>query len=759
MKRIWLFIVSFVLAFSGYGQTVGLVLSGGGAKGMAHIGVIKALEEYDIPIDYVAGTSAGAIVGALYASGYTVDEMISIFESGVMEKYLKSKATYNAGYLTKELPDDAAWFNFKFDIDTVFSFDIIRPSLMLSNDIDFGMLQFFAQATTVCGGDFDSLMIPFRCVASSVNDNKAYIFRKGKVETAVRASMSFPFVFAPVRYEDMVLLDGGMYDNFPVGALNDDFKPDIFIGCNVSSNFEPAKEDNIISVVENVFMVNVDRSLPNDGVLINPNVHDVGLLDFSNVRRVADSGYWACIEQIPAILDKVNRKVTAEERQEKRNEFNYKKPPLFFDQVVADNLDYLQREYVEVMVSRKHKLLSAREILDNYSVLLTDDMIDKVTPDAVYNTYTGYYDLHLKIKKNKTFQVGLGGNMSIGGPSDGYVALTARGFSNFSWNAITKAHFGTFYKAFDMGIRIDYPSAKLLYGLFNIGINNKDYRGTSFNLYNNKNANYIIQDEFHVLMQTGISIDRRSDVSLIGGYFSTTDDYYNTVAFSSEDKSDEDFFSAGIIGAKLLNNTLNDRFFPTEGRKIALQFNAIIGQETYRAGTTSLYNSFDKQKRDWLRLKVSYDEYYKFSNLFTLAAKVQGELSDQQLWINYQTSILHASAFEPFDDAKLRFMEENRAYNYLAAGVKVIFSLPMNLMIEGGGYIFSPFFNITEGPDQTVYFGPFFERFSAMANARIVLKNNTAPISLNFSVYDNRTAPFAITFNIGYILFNKYALD
>ena len=80
-------------------------------------------------------------------------------------------------------------------------------------------------------------------------------------------------------------------------------------------------------------------------------------------------------------------------------------------------------------------------------------------------------------------------------------------------------------------------------------------------------------------------------------------------------------------------------------------------------------------------------------------------------------------------------------------------------MIEGGGYIFSPFFNITEGPDQTVYFGPFFERFSAMANARIVLKNNTAPISLNFSVYDNRTAPFAITFNIGYILFNKYALD
>ncbi len=338
MKRLGVFVFALVLSCSLYSQSVGLVFSGGGAKCLAQIGVLKALEEHDIPIDYITGTSGGAIVGGLYASGYSVDDIIDIFASGVMDKYLKTSEECTAGYYAMEEPENATWFNAKFNLKPKFSYEVIRPSLLISSNINFGMMQFFAQASTACNNNFDSLMVKFRCVATSVNDNRPYVFRDGDLATAIRSSMAFPFVFEPVSYKGMVLLDGGMYDNFPMNVMVEDFNPDVIIGCLVSDNFPDAKADDIISVVQNVFMVDMDKDMPENSIIIEPAVLNIGLLEFDEVEQLVDSGYNACMEHIDEIVKRVNRRQTEVQRRERRNIFNYKKPPLLFYDIVSYSL-------------------------------------------------------------------------------------------------------------------------------------------------------------------------------------------------------------------------------------------------------------------------------------------------------------------------------------------------------------------------------------------------------------------------------------
>ena len=157
------------------GQSVAVVLSGGGAKGMAHIGVLKALEENNIPIDYIAGTSMGAIVGGMYACGFTIDEMIEHFNSEEFAIWLSGEIEEEYQFYYKRDDNDAEWINARFDIDTVISPRFVPTSIISPVQMDFAFLKFFSRPSAACGYDFDKLMIPFRCVASNIEDNQAYI--------------------------------------------------------------------------------------------------------------------------------------------------------------------------------------------------------------------------------------------------------------------------------------------------------------------------------------------------------------------------------------------------------------------------------------------------------------------------------------------------------------------------------------------------------------------------------------------------------
>ena len=193
------------------GYSVGVVLSGGGAKGISHIGVLKALEENNIPIDYICGTSMGAIIGALYAMGYTPEQMLEIIESkrfmewtnGIPERdyasyFYRNPATpemisvsiglKKSGNFTPGVPQNGKKHKLKIDFPT----NLISPYPM-----NIALIEEFAPASIAASDNFEELMIPFFCIAADIVKKEPVTLTGGNLGAAVRASMTYPFVYKP----------------------------------------------------------------------------------------------------------------------------------------------------------------------------------------------------------------------------------------------------------------------------------------------------------------------------------------------------------------------------------------------------------------------------------------------------------------------------------------------------------------------------------------------------------------------------------
>ena len=213
MKKCLIFLLMTLFAFSSVAterKKVGLVLGGGGAKGVAHIGVLKVLEEAGIPIDYIAGTSMGAIVGGLYSIGYAPAEIDSMVSSLDWQMLLSDKVQRsNLSFPEKENSE-------RYIISIPFGKE--KKDRFMSGVIKGQNLQNLFSSLTIGyhdSVDFNSFHIPFACVALDIVDGKEKVFHEGSLPTSMRASMAIPAVFTPVRLDSMVLVDGGLCNNYP----------------------------------------------------------------------------------------------------------------------------------------------------------------------------------------------------------------------------------------------------------------------------------------------------------------------------------------------------------------------------------------------------------------------------------------------------------------------------------------------------------------------------------------------------------------
>ena len=217
-------------------KKVGLVLSGGGAKGMAHIGAIKVIEEVGIPIDYVVGTSMGSIIGGLYAIGYTPEQLDSMVRKQDWTFLLSDRISRTDKNMAKREVDE------KYLISVPFSKDAIQNvsgGLIKGQNIS----NLFSELTLGYHDsiDFSHLPIPYACVSENIVKGEEYVFHQGVLSTAMRASMAIPGVFTPVRLDSMVLIDGGVVNNYPVNIARE-MGADVIIGVDVQSELKPANE-------------------------------------------------------------------------------------------------------------------------------------------------------------------------------------------------------------------------------------------------------------------------------------------------------------------------------------------------------------------------------------------------------------------------------------------------------------------------------------------------------------------------------------
>ena len=246
-----LLLVPFSLAHTTPRKKVGIVLSGGGAKGVAHIGAIKVLEELDIPIDYIAGTSIGAIIGGLYSIGYTSEQLEIIV-----------KQTNWIDLLTDKISRDAIPFPVKLD-DSKYLISLPINNNKKSGGIIKGrnISQLLQQLTESYNEtiNFDSLPIPFACIATDMATNQKEVIRSGKLSEAMRASMAIPIIFTPLYSDKKVLIDGGFKDNLPIDVVKS-MGADIIIAIDAQSELATSDKLQAVPDVVNQLMLMICQS-------------------------------------------------------------------------------------------------------------------------------------------------------------------------------------------------------------------------------------------------------------------------------------------------------------------------------------------------------------------------------------------------------------------------------------------------------------------------------------------------------------------
>ena len=310
-----LFILVFIFIFSfGFSQEkkrdnplVGLVLSGGGAKGLAHIGVLKTLDSLGVRVDYVAGTSMGAVVGALYASGYTGCQLDSIVRYTNFELLISDKVPRNSKTFYERKNAEKYALTLPFN-----KFKIQLPSSISKGQNVFNLL---SKLTIGVSGinDFQKLPIPFYCIATDIQTGEQVVLDNGNLAQAISASSALPTLFQPVRLENKLLMDGGITNNFPIeGLLTKNL--DYIIGVDVQDDLFQHEDLNSASNI--MLQINNFRALEDlkkksrlSDIYIKPDVTDFSIISFNESEQIIEEGQKEALR----FLDKLSSIANAQE--------------------------------------------------------------------------------------------------------------------------------------------------------------------------------------------------------------------------------------------------------------------------------------------------------------------------------------------------------------------------------------------------------------------------------------------------------------
>jgi NTE family protein len=760
MKRfLLLFFILSIGFFQLKAQKVGLVLSGGGAKGLAHIAVIKALEENGIPIDYIAGTSMGAIVAGLYAAGYSVREMEQLFKSEQFKFWSTGKIQEEYRYYYRNLEEDPSWL----ELDLMKKEDKLKimppTNLIPEEQMDFAFMEMFSSVTAINKGDFNKLFVPFFCIATDVYNNREMVLRQGDLGEAIRGSMTFPLYFKPIEIDGSLVFDGGIVNNFPVQNMKELFNPDIIIGHNVANNPEKPDPDNVMAQIENMIMQKTEYKIdPKDGFLMETTFNNIGLLDFKKIDLIEKAGYETANKHIESIKQRVSRRIRPDELQQKRHQFNMKKPQLIFQNVQIEGAeDAMQRKFIIQSLKHNANVIDIRELKKEYFKLVADHQIKSLRPVSRYNPETGYFDLHLVLKSNNPMQIKFGGNISTRPINQGFLSGDYRMFKERSYTFSTNMYFGRFYSSIKAGTRIDFPASLPFYLAGYFTLNRWDYySSTTEFVFEDVRPPYIIQGESNFRTELGFPVKTWGKMTFGGSWSNARDEYYLTESIKLSDTPDHTTFDALTATTNFQSNSFNDKQYPTEGIATSITLNYISGKEKNEPGTTSNQSTETQFSHDFYILKGSYDRYFKINKRFTIGWMGEGVFSNKKPFTNYVSTILSAPSFNPIPHSKTLYLNNFHANKYVASGLKGIFNISDQLHFRAEAYGFVPVRDILETSNyMAVYDEKQFSSINFMGSGAFVFHSAIGPISLSVNYYEKSQTKFFAMLNIGYILFNR----
>lgn len=765
MNRSWLFLLIFVGSFA-YGQRVGVVFSGGAAKGLAHVGVLKALEEHEIPIDYIVGTSMGGIIGGCYAAGMSPIQIEQMVLSEQFRRWISGLPEKGYNYYYHRSAETPQFLKVNLALDSTLNFQL---NTSIANDVslNFALAETMAQASAISNSNFDSLFVPFRVVTADIFTQQEVILASGSLSDAARATQSVPFFYNPIRVDGKYLFDGGVYNNFPVDVAQREFKPDVIIGVNVSGKvfdeYPYERDEKLIS--HSLIYLLLDKSdpsqIPESGIYIQPNLRGISAYDFNKVKSLVDSGYAQTIRQIDEIKSKISRRETCDAVADRRNSFKDRSLPYLFDELTFNSFNSKQRGYIRTLFKSKknNNRFTFSEIKEGYFRLVSEEYFSNVYPGILYDRKKEAFTLQLTRRPQQNFQVGFGGVIATRDVSNVFLGLNLYNFNRILTHASAGFQTGFFYKSALLKFRMDFPYQFYV----------EPY--ASFDSWNYLNNDDLLDEVSSPITPTvlkrinrkyGLNIGVPVKESFKGGFtfegYNTLDRYINGDVFISTDKLDELKLRGYRTGINVSSHTLNRRQYPNGGRAIGLWADYYSLTEDYTPGNTSISDQPVRAHHDWFRVKVAAEQYFG-SGWYRPGYIAEVVLSNQPFFQNYFGTIINTPAFLPLQDSPTLILQNFRSPKYIAGGIRNVFTIRRNLDFRLEGYLFHAIDYIVQNGDQKAELSEDHNLFFFAGTGGLVFHSPIGPLSLSVNYYDDDENTLGVLLHAGFLLFNKHTFE
>lgn len=762
MKRFSTIIIAILLLMplGVAAQSVGLVMSGGGAKGLYHIGVLRALEENGIPIDYISGTSMGSIIGGMYAAGYTIEQMEEVAMSGDLDRWVSGGIDdkYNYYYIQRDRISNMITLPVgqNHGAEEPGRRRIMLPgSMMSSAEIDMALNSFFTQASTAAGGDFDNLMIPFRCMATDMSEHRAVELSKGNLALAIRASMALPVAFPPVEIDSVLMCDGGCYDNFPWRSLEDNFHPDILIGaCCVDIKPKQLKNASVVEQVMSLITKHTDFDMPEGrSVLIQREVA-ASVLDFRRAEEIMAAGYNDAIAAMPEIKALISRRMTQQDYDNRRKEFLTRMPKAYMGEIEVIGLDSRQTQIARNMMYMGHRSakdtlpLTGDEVTDNYLTMLANIPVKSEFPIFEYNDSTERYDITLPLSVKPKFDIAIGGNISSTAFNQAYIGLEYGWWRRVGQSFNLDILLGPVYTMarlkgrttliHDTPIYFDYS--------YNFDIHTT-LKGNFGNLTEVDNAEQMRMMENFLSLGVGTAFTRKSvaELTINGGR--------NSYSYAMEGypKRQYTHFSYVAGGVSLERTSLNKPLFPTSGSRLMASGIYVYGLDERDSRDGIIYPEPEdrfSRIRQWWGVKAQWEQYFDVttSGIFSWGYAIEGVYTNHPTFDSKEATMLSSPQYAPLLHSRMIYMPEFRADRYLGVGLMPTVRIYNNLYARLSVYAMW----------RDRYAG---EVLHYMSDLSLIYHTPIGPVSLALTKYDfSSERNLYLTFNFGYAIFGRKGL-
>ena len=744
-------------------QRVGLVLSGGGAKGLAHIGVLKVLEQNGIPVDYIVGTSMGAVVGGMYAAGYSPAEIERVALSPEFQYWVSGKQPEGQSFNYVNADASPGALNVSVSVDSTLR---VTPNLIDDVGLNFALARLLAPGAAAAHYSYDRLLVPFRCLAAEVFTRREIVQRRGPLALAVRNSMAVPLVFRPIRNPDgRYLFDGGVFNNFPTDIMKAEFKPDVIVGVNVGDvaykKYPFKKDDQLLAGTLLFLGLNVadTTSVGPNGVFIQPDLESFGAGDFDKVAPLIARGTAAAKQKLPQLLGNIARRQDTLALARQRAAFLAREPKLVFNQIKIVGLGQNQDKYVRSFFRRAGALYSLDEVREGYYRLASNAFFRNVYPRFEYDSAARAYTLNLDARQNNNLSVSTGFVLSTRPIDNIYLGLRYQFLNRFLYSTTASVNLGRFYNAGEAQFRVTLPLALPFYLEPAVTLNQWSYQKTSGLLNRNVDNTLIEQRDLAARLQIGVSPNFRSVYTLEGGYFSNQDRYANGTDVSSGTVLDRTRFRGATAVARFSRNSLNRKQYATLGRRVLISVRGVRGTEDYAPGSTATVAALSR-RHQWLQLAGSYEQFYALpdrkSNWGYYAGFV---LSGQGRFANYRSSLTTAPVFAPLVDSRTLFLDNYRQPRYAAAGLRYSRQLIGKVEWRSEAYAHLIYQPLRLGADQQAVKRSGFDRPHLTASTGFVYDTPVGPLSVQLIHYDDPSRRWSVFAHLGYLLFHGRALE